>query len=383
MASSKPIRKVLISGAGDISVLSVIDATIDPPKAGEVQVRPLYSGFSGADINMREGVYPMQKKAPLTPGYSLVGTVVALGLGTSNSSATGGRPLQPGQLVASLTVYDAQAQLVNLPEKYLIPVPDAVDPQSATAVMLDWTTALGLVEHAKVRAGQRVFVHGMSGAVGWALLTLCRLRGAAVYGTASASKHDLIRKEGGTSFVYTDKRWMQAMRELGGAHVVFDALGFESWGESYDILKRKTSPAAPVKGGDSSPSAGLESGGLLVGYGGNLHNLTKPTPTPQEDGKSKGSAAAATPAQSQVSGIVKLLALNAKLWDSRSTSFWYISRDDKSFRPNVEKLFAMLAAGELKIPIKQVWDMEDIRQAHTSWGKGDGVGSILIKVNDE
>ncbi|KXJ89737.1 chaperonin 10-like protein [Microdochium bolleyi] len=352
MPSSQPIRKVVFTGAGDVSNISVIDSTISPPAAGEVQVRPLYSGFSGSDINMRRGLYPMQKKAPFTPGYCLAGTVVSLGPKCTSS-------LTPGQLVACLTVYDSQAQLVNLPEKYLVPVPASptgkflVDPRSATAVMLDWTTAQGLVESANVRAGQRVFVHGMSGAVGWAVFMLSLKRGATVYGTASASKHDLIRAHGGHPFVYTDKSWMTAMKDLGGAHVVFDALGFESFDESYDILHRGSCGPLPSLSRDAT---GLTSGGLL--------------------------SMAAAP-RSQLPGVLRLLARNAKVWDSRATSFYYISRDDKTFVPTVEKLFGMIAKGEIEIPIRQVWDMEEIRSAHSAWGKGDGVGSMLIKINDE
>ncbi|KAJ1324908.1 synaptic vesicle membrane protein VAT-1 [Microdochium nivale] len=364
MPPSQPIRKVLISGAGDVSMISVVDSTISPPGPGEIQVRPLYSGFSGSDINMRRGVYPMQKKAPLTPGYSLAGTVVALGPKCTSS-------LSPGQLVACLTVYDAQAQLVNLPEKYLIPVPQdpatgkhLVDPQSATAVMLDWTTAQGLVDAADIHGGQRVFVHGMSGAVGWALFQLCLLRGATVYGTASASKHDLIRVSGGgVPFVYTDKRWMDAMRDLGGAHVVFDALGFESFDESYEILSRGKGKFCP-------------NGGLLVGYGGNAQTLG----TSAVDAGT-GQPLPPPPSRSALPGMLKLLAQNAKLWDARRTKFYYITRDDATFAPNVDKLFGMIARGEVSVPVKKVWDMEDIRAAHTAWGKDAGVGSVLVRIN--
>ena len=65
------IRKALITEFGDESKIVVVDDQIADPAAGEVRVRVEYSGFSGADINMRRGVYPFQKKAPLTPGNCL------------------------------------------------------------------------------------------------------------------------------------------------------------------------------------------------------------------------------------------------------------------------------------------------------------------------
>jgi NADPH:quinone reductase-like Zn-dependent oxidoreductase len=345
MAPTTPIRKVLIPTFGDVSVLTVVDDAIPPPAAGEVQVAPIYSGFSGADVNMRKGVYPMQRKAPLTPGYSLAGRVVSC-----NSKNSGPDQFQPGDLVACLTVYDAQSTLVNLPAKYLVPVPEGVDPATATALILDWATAYGMVYRAAaVSKGQRVFVHGLSGAVGNALLQLCRLRGAEVYGTASARNHEALRQQGATPFVYTDKKWIAAMKELGGAHAVFDPLGYESWDESYDILPDSES-------------------GILIGYGGNADSLSS---------ESSGRA------RSVVGPTVKLLARGAKFWQNKRTTFYWISRDQATFRPELQELFRMAKDKEFTVGIKKVGEMENIQEAHRAWGSCPGMGSMLVRITED
>ncbi|KAL6161451.1 hypothetical protein ACJQWK_08217 [Exserohilum turcicum] len=223
------MRKVVISSYGDHSVVSIVSAPIAAPSKGEVQVKVLYSGMGGADILMRQGIYPMQQKAPLTPGYTFIGRVTQNGAGCKKHAV--------GALVACLSVYNGQAELVNQPEKYLIPVPEGLDLQQAVALILDWSTAYGLAfRAANIKKGQRVFIHGLSGSVGSGLLALCKMQGAHVYGTASAANHAAVRAAGATPFVYSDKQWMHAMQQLGGAHVVFDALGFESWDESFAIL---------------------------------------------------------------------------------------------------------------------------------------------------
>src|SRR6476469_6799739 len=107
-----PIRKVVIQAFGDVSNIAVVDATIGAPPARHAQVAVEYSALSGADINMRRGVYPMQPQAPLTPGYVIVGRVVEAGEGCST--------VKVGQRVASMTVYGGQAERVNVAERFLV-----------------------------------------------------------------------------------------------------------------------------------------------------------------------------------------------------------------------------------------------------------------------
>lgn len=330
------MRKVVISEFGDVSKVNVIDAQISDPPTGNVQVKVIYSGFSGADINMRMGTYPMQRKAPLTPGYCLVGKV--------NLNGNGCTRFQRGTLVGCLSIYDAQAELVNLPEKYLVPIPSGLDLQAATALVLDWNTAYGMVMHAaRVSSGQKVFVHGMSGAVGYAVTVLAQLQGAHVYGTASEKNHASIRKIGATPFSYSNKDWITQMNGIGGADAVFDALGFESWDESYSILR-------PDRG-------------ILIGYGGNLKSLNGQAPS------------------SIIYPTLKLLARNyLKFWSGKRTNFYYISRDHSSFLPDLNALFDLLRQGKISVPIKAVYVLEDIQEAHRCWGKGPGIGSLLINV---
>ena len=333
--STTTIRKALIDSFGDASHVSVVTAEIEAPPSKHVQVAVAYSGFNGSDMNMRLGHYPLQKSAPLTPGYVLVGRV--------EQNGPDSKAFQQGDVVAAMTVYDAEAERINVPEKHLIKVPDGLDHQQTTALILDWNTAYGMVmQAAKVAKGQKVFVHGMSGAVGFATMKLAQLQGAEVYGTASARNHDAIIAEGGHPFVYNNKDWMKAMKDMGGAHAVFDPLGFESWDESYSILHKD----------DRS---------ILVGYGGNQASYS---------GESR----------SVIWTTVKLLSQNLK-FGSKKTKFYYIARDQDTFKPNLLALFDLVQQGKINVPIKKVWKLEDVQQAHRDYEKGlNGVGSLLIDV---
>ncbi|WP_263382178.1 medium chain dehydrogenase/reductase family protein [Granulicella arctica] len=328
------IRKVLVPHFGDESVLQIIEATVASPQVGEVQVQVLHSVVAGSDVNMRRGLYPFQKKAPLTPGYSMIGRALANGPGC--------KKFAPGTLVACLTIYGSQAERMNVPEKFVSPVPEGLDLRQATALILDWMTAYEMLEHsAHVKRGQRIFVHGLSGAVGTALLHLAHLRGAEVFGTASVSKHAELSAADAVVFDYRQKDWIQQMQRLGGVDSVFDPLGYQSFDESYSILRK---------------------GGLLVGYGQNLPALSngpRPSPLPM---------------------ILKLFARNLAFWSGKRTTFFGLFRGSKHFAPDLACLFRMLGEGRIRVPIKAVFPLADVQEAHRTYARGSGVGSIILDV---
>jgi NADPH:quinone reductase-like Zn-dependent oxidoreductase len=333
--SMSRIRKVVITAFGDESKLAVIEADLPEPAEGEVQLEVEYSIVSGSDVNMRRGTYPFQQKAPLTPGYSVLGTVAVNGTGCSQ--------FQVGEQVACLSKYEGQAERINLPERFLVPVPEGIDRKAAVALVLDWVTAYQMLHRsAHVRAGQKLFVHGLSGGVGSALVSLGRLAGAEVFGTAAPGKHEDLRGLGATPFDYSDKTWMGAMRALGGVDAVFDPLGFESFNDSYAVLRK---------------------GGILVGYGMNLPALKK------------------TPRKAVLPVVVKLFARNLAFWTGKRTTFYGLTRTSKHFKPDLEALFGLLHDGKIMVPIKATFPLEEIQAAHREYARSAGLGSIILAVN--
>ncbi|TLD15973.1 uncharacterized protein PgNI_00055 [Pyricularia grisea] len=359
------IRKVVVTkfSSDPSESLTIVTTTLPPPPASHVQVQVLYSGFSGADVAMARGIYPMQRPAPLTPGYCMVGRVVCAG---PRSSGLPNTDWEQGTLVTALTVYDSEAERVNIPERYLIRVHEGIEPAVATALTLDWNTAYGMVEHAAcVRPGHGIFVHGLSGAVGYAVATLCLLRGASVFGTASDRNHESLVGLGVTPFVYTNKGWIDAMQAQGGVDAVFDPLGFQSWEESYSILAT------------TRPS-------VLVGYGGNQNLLPSSSSQSEKESGKVGVVVDQRKLPSQVPQIVKLVAKNLKrfIGDNRRTIFYYIERDHKDFRPDLETLMDLCRTGKITVPIKAKWNLDQVRDAHRGWGKKEGMGSMVIKCSE-
>ena len=328
------MKKVVITEFGDESKLAIVEDDLPDPAAGEVQLSVEYSIVSGSDVNMRRGTYPFQRKAPLTPGYSVLGKVRLNGKGSSK--------FKIGDRVVCLSKYDGQAELINLPERFLVRVPEGVDLKAAVSLVLDWVTAYQMLHHAAhIMSGHKIFVHGLSGGVGAALLSLGRFQGAQVFGTASLSKHEELRRLGAVPFDYSSRNWITAMQELGGVDAAFDPLGYESFDESYSVLKK---------------------GGILVAYGMNLPALTK---------RSRGPVFPV---------IAKLLSRNLLLWSGKRTTFFGLRRTSRNFIPDLKLLLELLKSGKISVPIKATFKLEEIQKAHREYASSARMGSIVIEI---
>lgn len=219
---------------GEADVLTVVRADRPrPPGHGEVTIRVEATGVSFAEVQMLKGRYVNQPRFPVVPGYDLVGRVTRLGDGVDVSLL--------GQRVAALTETGAWTDELNLPVGGLVAVPHGLDPAAAVAVITNGVTAWQMLHRAaRVRAGQTVVVHGASGGVGSLLVQLARLAGAEVIGTASASKHDMVRALGATPVDYRSDDAPAAVRSIApdGVAAVFDHVGGPGLADSWRMLGR-------------------------------------------------------------------------------------------------------------------------------------------------
>ena len=132
------------------------------------------------------------------------------------------------------------------------------------------------------------------------------------------------------------------MQQLGGVDAVFDPLGFESFDESYSILKK---------------------GGVLVGYGVNLPAWT------------------GTPERPVIPTVLKLLARNLLFWSGKRTTFFGVNRRSKHFAPALEQLLKLLKDGKISVPIRATFNLDQIQQAHREYASGTRMGSIVIEIS--
>ena len=215
------------------------EQTVPAPGPGEVRIKVLASGTGFTDTFIRRGRYPDFKgPLPFTPGYDLVGVVETTGPGVTAP--------REGQLVADLCVVGGCAQYAIRPARFLVPVPNGVDPAAAVCIPVAYLTAFQmLTRYRQLPRGASILVIGASGTVGTALLDLARHLGLEAIGTCSAANAHAVEHFGAVAIDYRAGDFVGAVRRItsgrkGGAGVdaAFDAIGGAHFSRSFASLAK-------------------------------------------------------------------------------------------------------------------------------------------------
>ena len=227
------MKQVWIARRGGPEALEVREAPDPEPGAGEVRIRVAAAGVNFADVLARMGLYPDAPPLPCVVGYEVAGEIDRLGAGVSG--------LVPGQRVAAMVRFGGYSDTVVVPAAQAQPISERLSFEQAAALPVNYLTAwLMLVHLGNVQAGDRVLVHGAAGGVGQAALQICRLKGAEVIATASASKHARLREVGAAECIdYTTRDFAVEVRRITqgrGVDIALDAVGGGSFRRSYASL---------------------------------------------------------------------------------------------------------------------------------------------------
>ncbi|MFT5289927.1 MAG: NADPH:quinone reductase-like Zn-dependent oxidoreductase [Planctomycetota bacterium] len=173
--------------------LSMVDIPTPEPGPTEVLVRVRVAGINPVDWKTRQGGGVSGFFDPSSPkvlGWDLAGEVVEVGAGVTRFSV-GDRVFGMPRFPKPAGAY---AEFVASPSRHLARIPDGVSFEVAGAMPLAGLTAWqAVVDTLQIGAGQRVLIHAAAGGVGHLAVQIAKARGATVWGTSSAAKHDLLR----------------------------------------------------------------------------------------------------------------------------------------------------------------------------------------------
>jgi NADPH:quinone reductase-like Zn-dependent oxidoreductase len=232
-AASESMQAVQYSAWGDSSVMHIVDVPRPRPRTGEVLVKVEASGVNSIDWeNRRFGPLPAFAHAfPVTPGYDLAGTIVALGAGVSDHYV--------GERIFAMLPLNAPrayAEFVNVPGHVLATVPDNVDAIHAAAMPMAALTAWqALFDAGKLKAGQTVLIHGAAGGVAHIAVQLAKQAGAKVIGTASEANLAFVLGLGADQAIdYRAQRFEDVVKDV---DLVFDTVGDDTLQRSYQVIR--------------------------------------------------------------------------------------------------------------------------------------------------
>jgi NADPH:quinone reductase-like Zn-dependent oxidoreductase len=329
--------RVVLTALGGPEVLKVIDDDIREPGAKEVRVRILACGVAFADVLMRRGLYSGVPSLPYSLGYDIVGEIESCG-----SSVT---QWKIGDAVAALTMTGGYSRYIVLPEAALVRVPGrmhsgGMDPAEVVSLILNYTTAYQLIHRiAKLQNGESVMIHGVAGGVGTAALQLGTLAGLKMFGTASKSKHELVKSLGGIPIDYRREDFVD---RAAGVDAVFDPVGGRNWMRSYRALAK---------------------GGRFIGYG--------------------MSAAIEGGRRSMMLAMASFAWLAAARLIPGKSARWYNIMTEKKkhpewFREDVGRLMTMLQAKSIKPIVAERMLLRDAGRAHEMLERAAVSGKIVL-----
>ncbi len=324
---SNSATTVKIHAPGGAEVMQLVQETVAPPAAGQVQVRHTAIGLNYIDTYHRSGLYPL----PLPSGLGLeaAGVVEAVGAGVAH--------LQVGDRVAyGAGPIGAYASLRNMPANRVSKLPDSISDETAAAMMLKGMTVRYLLcQTYPVKAGDTILFHAAAGGVGLMACQWAKALGVTVIGTVgSEAKAEIARAHGCDHVInYSHEDVAKRVRELTdgkGVPVVYDGVGQATLMASLDSLQPR---------------------GLLVSYG------------------------SASGAISQFD--FGLLSAKGSLYVTRPTLMTYVAAD-ADLQANVSDLFAMVDSGKLSVPIHQRYALADVQQAHRDLEGRKTTGTTLL-----
>jgi NADPH:quinone reductase-like Zn-dependent oxidoreductase len=191
------------------------------PKAGQVLVRIHASGTNPLDTKIRAGQAPhAHHPLPAVLGMDLAGVVEATGpdvqtfrVGDEVYGFTGGVAGVPG----------STAQFAAVDARLLAIKPANLSMREASVLPLAVITAWeGLIDRAKLGAGQSVLVQGGAGGVGHAAVQIALAHGARVFATGLGEDLDFIRSLGAIA--------------IDGARDVSDYVAEHTGGTGFDVV---------------------------------------------------------------------------------------------------------------------------------------------------
>jgi len=339
MNTSKIVRFEKFGGP---EVLNIEELPVEPPKAGEVQLKVQAIGLNRADALFRSGNYLEQPKFPSRIGVEAAGIVEALGSGVAQVRLGDRVSVAPGQ---SIGRYGTYGETAIVPASSVVPYPENLTPSEAASVWVQYLTPyFAFVDMASIQPGQTVLITAASGGSGVGSIQMARLLGATVIATTRSAEKEKALLEAGAQHVIVTGNKNLALRVMEltgrkGADVIFDPIA---------------GPSLP------SLAEAVAWGGQIILYGA-LDSVDTPYPL-------------LTAFARNFSLRTYLLYNYCGLPDLR------LPRNEEAFQRATKFIRQNLTEGKLKPIIAKTFPLSLVREAHQYMESNQQLGKIVLAI---
>lgn len=257
------MKAVVFREQGGPEVLRYEDVPDPKPGAGEVLMEVRAASVNHLDIFLRRGMPGVLIPLPKIVGADAAGVIRDLGPGVSGLKAEQRVTINPGLSCghcefcaagfgSQCTSYSivgehrdgAYAELLKVPARNVLPIPDSLSFEQAAAAPLVFLTAWSMmISKGKLRPGEDVLILGAGAGVGTAGIQIAKMTGCRVFAAASTDQKLERARQLGADFLinYNTDQFDKKIRELTdkrGVDVVVDYIGAETWVRSLRSARR-------------------------------------------------------------------------------------------------------------------------------------------------
>jgi NADPH:quinone reductase-like Zn-dependent oxidoreductase len=328
-------RSVRIHEFGGPEVLKIEDIVVPVPESGEVRLRVRAIGLNRSEVLFRSGRAAVTPPLPSLMGLEAAGEVDAVGPDVDNFDPGDRVSIIPGFGGAGQYGYYGEVSLA--PTRALVRVPANTSWSDAAATWMAFGTAwAGLIDIARLSAGQVVLVSAASSSTGLAGIQVARKVGAIPIAlTRTSTKAKALLSAGAAHVIATQEQDLVSevarLTDGKGAEVAFDPIGGPTFGQL---------------------AQAVTSGAILVVYG-RLNPDVTPLPL--------------------VHVIWKRLTI-------RGFGLPSVVADAGKFTAMKHFISEGLAAGVLKPTIAKIFSFDEIAAAHRYLENGEQIGKVIVAI---
>ncbi len=235
---------------------------VTPPalKHGQIRVKVEACGLCHTDIHAAHGDWPVKPSPPFTPGHEGVGLVTELGAGVTEVAlgervampwlgyacgvcdycVSGRETLCEQQQMMGYTIDGGFGEFATAYARYVVRVPDDVDPIDAAPLTCAGVTTYKAVKVAGTRSSDFVAVFGVGG-LGHLAIQYAAIAGGRVVAVDLFDDKLELARELGAEFTINARREdpVEAIKKLGGVdQAIALAVSPKSFEQAYESLRR-------------------------------------------------------------------------------------------------------------------------------------------------